>query len=165
MPVRYLKPKDMKREAEWKKLGLESKDRKLEKDILKKGRRQATGVSDEPLMMGTPGFDLISLELVDADKIPKYHLTVEDGRRLAKEYSRVLMRKHKTRQAAETNLLTMKNEAIQALSEELKQAALEPDLTPFPKEIFMATLTSPIEGYINKVKEAAMRSSGAQKIR
>ncbi|CAI0545584.1 unnamed protein product [Linum tenue] len=123
------------------------------------------GVPDEPLMMGTPGFDLISLGLVDADKIPKYELTVEDGRRLAKEYSRVLMRKHRARQAAETNLLRMKKEAIEALPEKLKQAALVPDLTPFPKERFMATLTPPIEGYIDKVKEAAMRSSGAQKIR
>ncbi|CAI0545583.1 unnamed protein product [Linum tenue] len=164
-PVRYLKPKDMKREAEREKLGLESKDRKREKEILKKGGRQAMGVPDEPLMMGTPGFDLISLGLVDADKIPKYELTVEDGRRLAKEYSRVLMRKHRARQAAETNLLRMKKEAIEALPEKLKQAALVPDLTPFPKERFMATLTPPIEGYIDKVKEAAMRSSGAQKIR
>ncbi|CAN0907779.1 hypothetical protein LINGRAHAP2_LOCUS24984 [Linum grandiflorum] len=164
-PVRYLKPKDMKREVERQKLGLESKEWLREKEILKKGGRQAMGVPDEPLMMGTPGFDLISLGLVDADKIPKYELTVEDGRRLAKEYSRILMRKHRARQAAETNLLRTKKEAIEALPDKLKVAALVPDLTPFPKERFMATLTPPIEGYIEKVKEAALRSSGAQKIR
>ncbi|CAN0923000.1 hypothetical protein LINGRAHAP2_LOCUS33349 [Linum grandiflorum] len=164
-PVRHLKPKELKREAERQKLGLESKERQREKEILKKGGRQAMGVPDEPLMMGTPGFDLISLGLVDADKIPKYELTVEDGRRLAKEYSRFLMRKHRARQAAETNLLRSKKEAIEALPDHLKMAALVPDLTPFPKERFMATLTPPIEGYIEKVKEAALRSSGAQKIR
>ncbi|CAN0907761.1 hypothetical protein LINGRAHAP2_LOCUS24970 [Linum grandiflorum] len=38
-PVRYLKPKDMKREAERQKLGLESKERLREKEILKKGGR------------------------------------------------------------------------------------------------------------------------------
>ncbi|CAN1253521.1 hypothetical protein LINPERPRIM_LOCUS8341 [Linum perenne] len=164
-PVRYLNPKERKREAERQKLGLESKERLREKEILKKGGRQAMGVPDEPLMMGTPGFDLISLGLVDADQIPKYELTVEDGRKLAKEYSRFLMRKHRARQAAETNLLRLKKEAIEALPEKLKAAALVPDFTPFPKERFMATLTPPIEGYIDKVKEAAMRSSGAQKIR
>ncbi|CAN0876915.1 hypothetical protein LINGRAHAP2_LOCUS11564 [Linum grandiflorum] len=86
------------------------------------------GVPDEPLMMGTPGFDLISFGLVDADKIPKYELTVEDGRKLAKEYSRFLMRKHRARQAAETNLLRSKKEAIEALPYHLKMAALVPDL-------------------------------------
>ena len=34
---------------------------------------------DSPFFMGTPGFNLTSLGLVDADKIPKYELTVEDG--------------------------------------------------------------------------------------
>lgn len=40
---------------------------------------------DSPFLMGTPVFVLISLGLVDADKVPKYELTVEDGQRLAKE--------------------------------------------------------------------------------
>ncbi|CAN0907762.1 hypothetical protein LINGRAHAP2_LOCUS24971 [Linum grandiflorum] len=83
-------------------------------------KRQAMGVPDEPLMMGTPGFDLISLGLVDANKIPKYELTVEDGRRLAKDYSRILMRKHRARQVAETNLLRTKKEAIEPLPDKLK---------------------------------------------
>lgn len=103
--------------------------------------------------------------LVDADKIPKYELTVEDGRRLAKEYSRVLMRKHRARQAAESTLLRLKNEAIEALPENLKAAALIPDLTPFPANRFMATLTPPIKGYMEKVKEAAKRSSIKEKLR
>ncbi|KAL0412111.1 UNVERIFIED_CONTAM: hypothetical protein Slati_3800800 [Sesamum latifolium] len=115
--------------------------------------------------MGTPGMDLISLGLVDADKIPKYELTVEDGRRLAKEYSRVLMRKHRARQAAESTLLRLKKEAIEALPEDLKAAALVPDLTPFPVNRFMATLTPPIEGYIEKINEAARKSAAKEKLR
>ncbi|KAG8497241.1 hypothetical protein CXB51_008486 [Gossypium anomalum] len=133
-------------------------------EILKKGGRKAMGVPDEPMIMGTPGLDLITLGLVDADKIPKYELTVEDGRRLAKEYSRVLMRKHRARQAAETNLLRMKKEAIEALPEKLKEAAMRPDLAPFPANRLMASLTPPIEGYIEKVKEAAKKSSTKQKL-
>ncbi|KAJ9163215.1 hypothetical protein P3X46_022908 [Hevea brasiliensis] len=164
-PVRFLKPKERAREAEREKLGLESQERKREKEILKKGGRQSMGVPDEPMIMGTPGLDLIALGLVDVDKIPKYELTEEDGKRLAKEYSRVLMRKHRARQAAESTLLRLKKEAIEALPEKLKQAALVPDLTPFPVNRFMATLTPPIEGYIEKVKEAARRSSGKEKIR
>ncbi|KDP46810.1 hypothetical protein JCGZ_24019 [Jatropha curcas] len=164
-PVRFLKPKEREREAEREKLGLTSFERQREKEILKKGGRKAMGVPDEPMIMGTPGFDLIELGLVDADKIPKYELTEEDGKRLAKEYSRVLMRKHRARQAAESTLLRLKKEAIEALPEKLKAAALVPDLTPFPVNRFMATLTPPIEGYIEKVKEATKRSSGKEKIR
>ncbi|XP_022739481.1 uncharacterized protein LOC111291765 [Durio zibethinus] len=164
-PVRHLSPKERAREAEREKLGLISKERQREMEILKKGGRQTMGVPDEPMIMGTPGLDLITLGLVDADKIPKYELTVEDGRRLAKEYSRVLMRKHRARQAAETNLLRVKREAIEALPEKLKQAAMVPDLTPFPANRFMATLTPPIEGYIEKVRDAAKKSSAKQKLR
>lgn len=164
-PVRFLSPKDKKREIEREKLGLISKDRQREIDILKKGGKQAMGISDEPMIMGTPGMDLISLGLVDADKIPKYELTAEDGKRLAKEYSRVLMRRHRARQAAESTLLRLKKEAIEALPEDLKKAALVPDLTPFPVNRFMATLTPPIEGYMEKVREATRRSSGNEKMR
>ncbi|GLT44501.1 hypothetical protein SLA2020_183920 [Shorea laevis] len=164
-PVRHLTPKERAREAEREKLGLMSKERQREVEILKKGGRKALGVPDEPMIIGTPGLDLITLGLVDADKIPKYELTVEDGRRLAKEYSRVLMRKHRARQAAESTLLRLKKEAIEALPEKLKQAALVPDLAPFPANRFMATLTPPIEGYIEKVMEAAKKSVGKEKLR
>ncbi|XP_020594535.1 uncharacterized protein LOC110034625, partial [Phalaenopsis equestris] len=152
-PLRYLSAKDRQREAEREKLGLISKQRQRE---LEQAKQKATSAShDEPFLMGTPGLDYISLGLVDADKIPEYKLTIEDGRRLAKEYSRVLMRKHRARQAAETTLLRLKKEAIAALPEKLQVAALVPDFTPFPANRFMATLTPPIEGYIEKVKEAA----------
>ncbi|XP_038906439.1 uncharacterized protein LOC120092349 [Benincasa hispida] len=163
-PLRFLKPKDREREAEREKLGLISKERQREIEMMKMDKSKL-GVSDTPSIIGTVGLDLISLGLVDADKIPKYELTVEDGRRLAKEYSRVLMRRHRARRAAESTLLQMKKEAIEALPEHLKAAALVPDLTLFPANRFMATLTPPIEGYIEKVKEAARRSSGKEKLR
>lgn len=160
-PVRHLKPKEREREAEREKMGLISKARAKELETMKKAKKD-TG-SD--MIMGPPGLDLITLGLVDADKLIKYELTVEDGRRLAKEYSRVLMRRHRARQAAESNLLRLKKEAIEALPEGLKEAALVPDLTPFPVNRFMATLTPPIEGYIEKVNEAAKRSAGKEKLR
>ncbi|CAL5196009.1 unnamed protein product [Lathyrus oleraceus] len=163
-PLRHLKPKQREREAEREKLGLISKDRQREIDMTKK-KNQKFRVSEKPSIVGTPGLDYVTLGLVDAEKLPKYELTAEDGKRLAKEYSRVLMRKHRARQAAETNLLSLKKEAIEALPEKLKEAALVPDLSPFPVNRFMATLTPPIEGYIEKIREAANRISGKEKIR
>ncbi|KAK7275292.1 hypothetical protein RIF29_16404 [Crotalaria pallida] len=164
-PVRYLTPKQRAREAEREKMGLISKDRKREIELIKK-KNDKLKVSDAPTIIGTPGLDYITLGLVDAEKLPKYELSVEDGRRLAKEYSRVMMRKHRARQAAESTLLRMKKEAIEALPEGgLREAALVPDLTPFPVNRFMATLTPPHEGYIEKVREAAQKVSGAEKIR
>ncbi|KAI5666679.1 hypothetical protein M9H77_16532 [Catharanthus roseus] len=160
-PLRFLKPKEKDREAERQKMGLKSKAMEEQDKKWKKMKNEF----NSPFLMGTPGFDLISLGLVDEDKIPKYELTVEDGRKLAKEYSRVLMRKHRARQAAESTLLRLKKEAIEALPENLKVAALVPDLTPFPVNRFMATLTPPIEGYIEKVQEAAKKSSGKEKLR
>jgi hypothetical protein len=115
--------------------------------------------------MDPPGLDYISLGLVDEDAIPKYELTVEDGRRLAKEYSRVLMRRHRARQTAESTLLTLKKEAIAALPEKLRAAAMVPDVTPFPANRYMATLTPPIEGYIEKVRDAAKKHSVKEKLR
>ena len=87
-------------EAEREKMGLISKDRAKEIETMKKKKSESE--SGSPAIMGTPGLDLITLGLVDAEKIPKYELTVEDGRRLSKEYSRVLMRKHRARQVAES---------------------------------------------------------------
>ncbi|XP_058743925.1 uncharacterized protein LOC131639276 [Vicia villosa] len=163
-PLRHLKPKQREREAEREKLGLISKERQREIDMTKK-KNQKFRVSEKPSIVGTPGLDYITLGLVDVEKLPKYELTAEDGKRLAKEYSRVLMRKHRARQAAETKLLGLKKEAIEALPDKLKEAALVPDLSPFPVNRFMATLTPPIEGYIEKIREAANRISGKEKIR
>ncbi|TQD87559.1 hypothetical protein C1H46_026858 [Malus baccata] len=57
---------------------------------------------------------------------------------------------------------TVAVEAIEALPGHLKAAALVPDLTPFPVKRFMATLTPPIEGYLDRVKEAARKSSAKE---
>ncbi|KAK1377188.1 Copper ion binding [Heracleum sosnowskyi] len=162
-PLRRAKPKERAREAMREKMGLLSESRKLEIQQLKKQSKMKD--NDEPGIIGTPGLDLISLGLVNADEVPKYKLTVEDGKKLAKEYSRVLMRKHRARQAAETNLLRCKKEAIEALPEELKVAALVPDLAPFPMNRFMATLTPPIDGFVDKINEAAKRKVGREKHR
>lgn len=160
-PMRFMKPKEREREAEREKMGLVSKATEQAREKLKKQKDEFSS----PWVIGTPGLDFISLGLVDADKIPKYDLTVEDGRMLAKEYSRVLMRGHRARQAAISALLKCKKEAIEALPENLKEAALVPDLTPFPANRIMPALTPPIEGYIEKINEAARRSLEGKKRR
>lgn len=164
-PIRHLTVKQREREAEREKLGLISKERQREIDSAKAAAKKGSAEQEERVLMGTPGFDLISLGLVDAEAIPKYELTVEDGRRLAREYSRVLMRRHRARQAAESTLLRLKKEAIEALPEHLKAAAMVPDLTPFPVNRFMATLTPPIDGYVDQVREAAKSYVGKEKLR
>ncbi|CAH1421631.1 unnamed protein product [Lactuca virosa] len=72
------------------------------------------------------------------------------------------MRKHRARQAAETWLLKYKKEVVEALSEGLglrEAARWFSNLTPFPVNRFMAKLMPPIEGYIQKINEAAKRQS------
>jgi len=118
------------------------------------------------MRIGTPGLDYISLGIFTEDELPKYKVTVEDGIRLAKEYSRVLMREHRARRVAEISLMKMRNAAVEALPENLKKAALVRDLTPFPVSRGTATLTPPIEGYLERIMNAAARkSSGKEKLR
>ncbi|CAN6867678.1 unnamed protein product [Brassica oleracea] len=165
-PVRSLTPKEAEREAQREKLGLISKDKQRDMEIQKKGGAAAMGINtDEPMRIGTAGLDYVSLGIFSADELVKYKVTAEDGERLAKENSKVLMREHRERRAAETVLLNMKKAAIEALPEKLKMAALEPDLTPFPANRGMATLTPPIEGYLEKVMDAAKKSSSKEKLR
>jgi hypothetical protein len=166
-PLRHLSPKERLREAKREELGLISKERQRELDAAKaKAKSKGTSGGEEGrVLMGPPGLDYISLGLVDEEAIPEYELTVEDGRRLAKEYSRVLMRRHRARQTAESTLLRLKKEAIAALPEKLQAAALVPDMTPFPANRYMATLTPPIEGYIEKVRDAAKKYSVKEKLR
>ncbi|XP_010434231.1 PREDICTED: uncharacterized protein LOC104718220 [Camelina sativa] len=132
-PVRYLRPKDIEREAKREKLGLISKARQREIEIQKKSgyKMGVITITTEPIRIGTPGLDYISLGIFTEDELPKYKVTVEDGKRLAKEYSRVLMREHRAKRVAETNLLKLREAAVEALPEHLKKAALERDLTPF----------------------------------
>ncbi|CAA7054611.1 unnamed protein product [Microthlaspi erraticum] len=161
-PVRYLKPKEREREAMREKLGLISKARQREIEIQKKSGNFSAKVSDEPMRIGAPGLDYISLGIFTEDELPKYKVTVEDGKRLAKEYSRVLMREHRAKQVAEKNLMKLQEAAVEALPEGLKMA----DLTPFPAIRGAATLTPPIEGYLEKIMNAAKRrNSGKEKLR
>ncbi|KAF6994556.1 hypothetical protein CFC21_011226 [Triticum aestivum] len=166
-PLRHLSPKECLREAKREELGLISKERQRELDIAKaKAKSKGTiGGDGGRVLMGPPGLDYISLGLVDEKTIPTYELTVEDGRRLAKEYSRVLMQRHRARQTAESTLLSLKKEAVAALPEKLQAAAMVPDMTPFPANRYMATLTPPIEGYIEKVRDAAKKYSVKEKLR
>ncbi|KAF3793242.1 hypothetical protein EJ110_NYTH10002 [Nymphaea thermarum] len=168
-PIRHLTEKQRRREAEREKLGLISKERQRELDMAKAKAKKKEGSDGAPgtreSWIGTPGLDPISLGLIDEKDLIKYELTVEDGRRLAKEYSRVLMRKTRARQAAESTLLKLKKEAIAALPDHLREAALVPDLTPFPANRYMATLTPPIEGYVDKIREAAQKHVVKEKLR
>jgi hypothetical protein len=166
-PLRHLSSKERLREAKREELGLSSKERQRELDAAKaKAKSKGTGGADgSRVLMGPPGLDYITLGLVDEEAIPEYELTVEDGQLLAKEYSRVLMQRHRARQTAETALLRLKNEAIVALPEKLQAAAMVSDMIPFPANRYMATLTPPIEGYIEKVRDAAKKYSVKEKLR
>ncbi|CAD6248438.1 unnamed protein product [Miscanthus lutarioriparius] len=168
-PLRHLFPKERLREAKREELGLVSKERQRELDVAKakaKAKSKGTGGGEgDRVLMGPPGLDYISLGLVDEEAIPKYELTVEDGRRLAKEYSRVLMLVAPCKANSRVNASDPKKEAIAALPEKLRAAAMVPDMTPFPANRYMATLTPPIEGYIEKVREAAKKHSVKEKLR
>lgn len=152
-PVRYLKEKERIREMEREKLGLISKDRQRELDIEKKMKKKSK--EEETVTESQEQLDPVALGIVDKDEIPSFELTVEEGRRLAKEYSRELARDLRARQAEESTSLKLKNNAIAALPPHLREAALVPDLTPFPANRHRAYLTPPIEGYSQKLKDAA----------
>lgn len=146
-------------------MGLLSEARKQEIANLKAAKKEKKAERGYG-MIGMEGLDLITLGLVeDVDKIPKFELTVEDGRKLAKEYSRVMMRKHRARQKAESEFLECKKAAIEALPEHLRAAAMEPDYTPVSANRFMATLTPPIEGYMEKINEAGKNTVTKAKLR
>ncbi|KAH9309410.1 hypothetical protein KI387_037321, partial [Taxus chinensis] len=149
-PVRYLKKKDRLREIEREKLGLISKERQRELDMEKEKKKQAN--KEKPTTDKREELDVVKLGIFDKDEIeiPSFELTVEEGKRLAKEYSRVLMRDLRKSQAEETMRLQLKNEAIAALPLRLREAALVPNFTPFPKNRHRAYLTPPIEGYDQK---------------
>uniref|UniRef100_M4DAJ3 Uncharacterized protein n=1 Tax=Brassica campestris TaxID=3711 RepID=M4DAJ3_BRACM len=168
-PVRYLRPKERDREAQREKLGLISKARQREIDIQKKlGPFTKTRATDEePMRIGVAGLDYVALGIFTEDELPKYKVTVEDGKRLAKEDSRVLMREHREKRVAEIGLMKMRKEALEALPEELKKAALERDATtPFPVIRGAATVLPPVEGYLERIMNAAnKKSSSKEKLR
>ncbi|XP_057872173.2 uncharacterized protein LOC131078484 [Cryptomeria japonica] len=158
-PLRYLKMKDRLREMEREKLGLISKQRQRELDMEKEKKKQEKkekAITDE-----REELDVVKLGLFHKDEIeiPSFELTVEEGNRLAKEYSRLQMRNLRKTQAEETIRLKLKNEAIAALPLHLREAALVPDFTPFPLNRHRAYLTPPIEGYDQKLKDTAKQKA------
>lgn len=128
-PVRHVKAKEREREKELAKYGLMTQERQIELEQEKareKAKKKAGGAIEG-----------------SEEKPP---LTAEEGMRLAKEYSRLLMREERKRAAGESLRLRLKKAAIEALPPKLKDAALVPDYTPFPG-LCPATLTPPIPGF------------------
>lgn len=101
-----------------------------------------------------------SLEQLEARE-----MTEEEGMRLAKEYSRFLMKELRLRTAAENVRLQLKKEAIAALPPHLREKALLPDFTPFPPTRIPASLTPPIPGYVEEMTKSAEQSAKIQKMR
>lgn len=136
-PVRHVKEKERLREQEMEKYGLMTKERQIELEQIK-AREKAK--EKEKKKKGD------AEEGTSVDEEGKTPLTKEEGMRLAKEYSRLLMREDRKLHAGETIRLRLKNEAIAALPLGLREAARVPDLTPFPG-LSPATLTPPIPGF------------------
>lgn len=132
-PVRHVKEKERLREQELEKYGLMTKEREVELEQIKARQKAKKKKGDEEA--GT------SME--DEEKPP---LSKEEGMRLAKEYSRLLMREDRKLHAGEAIRLRLKIEAIAALPLNLQEAASVPDMTPFPG-LSPATLTPPIPGF------------------
>lgn len=122
-----LNTKLRRREAVREKLGLVSKLRTRDLEVQKvKSEAAKADPEDGPTIMGLQGMTLPLLGLVDIAAVPKYRLTVEDGRVLAKDYSRLLMMWNRQRHMAETQLMELRKKAIEALPDKLKRAALLP---------------------------------------
>lgn len=134
-PVRHVKEKERLREQEMEKYGLMTKERQVELDQIKAREKAKVKKKKGDEEEGSS---------VEGEEKPS--LTKEEGMRLAKEYSRLLMREDRKLHAGETIRLRLKNEAIAALPLGLQEAARLPDMTPFPG-LSPATLTPPIPGF------------------
>eukprot|EP00250_Pteridium_aquilinum_P005124 c15266_g1_i1 orf=257-982(-) len=136
-PVRHVKEKERLREQEMEKYGLMTKERQIELEQIK-AREKAKEKAKKK-----KGDEEEAASVEEEEKPP---LTKEEGMRLAKEYSRLLMHEDRKLHAGETIRLRLKNEAIAALPRGLQEAARVPDMTPFPG-LSPATLTPPIPGF------------------
>lgn len=101
---------------------------------------------------------------IDVEQLA-FDLTPEEGKRLAKDYSRHLMKEHRLQVAAENIRLQLKREAIAALPIHLREAALVPDLTPFPRIRIPASISPPIPGYMEEMQKASEQAAKIQKSR
>ncbi|CAI7878297.1 unnamed protein product [Closterium sp. NIES-53] len=85
--------------------------------------------------------------------------TQEEERRMAKDYSRLMMQKHHQQRGAESARLKLKLAAIQALpAGKLRDSAMLPDFTPFPSNRIAPSLTPPIK----ELQEERARTSDQQ---
>ena len=106
-----------------------------------------------------------AVEVVAAQPPPYGELTKEEGMKLAKEYSKFLMKEARLKAAAENVRLQLKKDAIAALPPHLREKALLPDFTPFPPTRIPASLTPPIPGYVEEMSKSAEASAKIQKMR
>lgn len=83
---------------------------------------------------------------------------------MAKEYSSLMMKAHRVQQRSETLRLNYKLAAIAAVPEgKLRDAAKEPDYTPFPAKMVAPSLTPPL---VKDMEEtAAARARPVKKLR
>ena len=150
-PVRYVKEKERLREQEMEKYGLMTKARQIEieqekakEKSLKKTKKVQSEEKQEGDEEGIRTGPAVEDEMTKTEPVP---LTKEEGMRLAKAYSRLLMHEDRKFQAGATIRLRLKREAIAALPLGLQEAARVPDMAPFPG-LSPATLTPPIPGFV-----------------
>lgn len=164
-PVRHMKERDRLRELEREKLGIVSKgkERALERD-----KAKAKAVAKEKKKADKPAAEredaTVTVEQTER-QLASYELTKEQGMKLAKEYSKFLMKEARLKAAAENVRLQLKKDAIAALPAHLREKALIPDFTPFPPTRIPASLTPPIPGYVEEMTRSAEQSAKIQKMR
>ncbi|KAH9550049.1 hypothetical protein CY35_10G052700 [Sphagnum magellanicum] len=151
-PVRALKEKERVREMEREKLGIVSKDK--ERHLEREKAKAKAAAKDNNNKNKAGGKD---------EELSK--LNPEEGMRLAKEHSRYLMKEARLRAAAEGVRLQLKQDAIAALPPHLREVAMVPDLTPFPRTRIPAAISPPIAGYMEEMAKAAEQASKIQKSR
>lgn len=151
-PVRVLKEKERVREMEREKLGIVSKDK--ERHLEREKAKAKAAAKDNNKKNKAGGED---------EELSK--LNPEEGMLLAKEHSRYLMKESRLRAAAEGVRLQLKQDAIAALPPHLREVAMVPDLTPFPRTRIPAAISPPIAGYMEEMAKAAEQASKIQKSR
>ena len=88
---------------------------------------------------------------------------LQEAAEIAKEYSRKKMRQHRAWQKDLTTKLKLKLAAIDALPDDLRAAAREPDMEPFPLTRRMWTETPPKEEDKGSLAADMMASQGKRK--
>lgn len=74
-----------------------------------------------------------------------------EDKRISKEYARFKMLEHTDRGKDEALKLRLKQAALAALPEDLRNLAMQIDTAPFPANRHIATETPPIAGFREKI--------------